>query len=113
LPHAKAGRLVLLAISFPRRSPQIPDVPALAETLPGYDLGLYSGLWAPKGTPASVVRKLHDEVMTALEQPKTKEVLAAVSAVPGSMSPQQFGAYLAKDTQEWAEVVRASGLKLE
>jgi len=113
LPHAKAGRLVLLAISFPRRSPQIPDVPALAETLPGYDLGLYSGLWAPKGTPASVVRKLHDEVITALEQPKTKEVLAAVSAVPGSMSPQQFGAYLAKDTQEWAEVVRASGLKLE
>jgi tripartite-type tricarboxylate transporter receptor subunit TctC len=113
LPHARAGRLVLLAVSFPKRSSQIPDVPALAETLPGYDLGLYSGLWAPKGTPASVVKKLHDEVMAGLEQPKTREVLAAVSAVPGTMSPQQFGAFLAKDTKEWSDVVRASGLKLE
>ena len=86
-------------------------MPALAETLPGYDLGLYSGLWAPRGTPANVVRKLHDETMAALEQPKTKEVLAAVSAAPGTMSPQQFGAYLAKDTKQWGEVVRASGLK--
>ena len=55
LPHAKTGRLVLLAVSFPKRSPQIPDVPTIAETLNGYDLGLYSGLWAPKGTPRSIV----------------------------------------------------------
>ena len=113
LPHAKAGRLVLLAVSFPKRSPQIPDVPTLAETLSGYDLGLYSGLWAPKGTPASIVKKLHAEVMAALEQPKTKEILTAVSAVPGTMTPQQFSAFLAKDTKEWGEIVRASGVKVE
>jgi tripartite-type tricarboxylate transporter receptor subunit TctC len=113
LPHAKAGRLVLLAVSFPKRSPQIPDVPALAETLNGYDLGLYSGLWAPKGTPASVVKKLHAEVMASLDQPKIKEILTAVSAVPGTMTPQQFGVFLAKDTREWGEVVRASGVKVE
>ena len=113
LPHAKAGRLVLIAVSFPKRSPQIPDVPTISETLNGYDLGLYSGLWAPKGTPAAVVKKLHAHVMAALEQPKTKEVLAAVSAIPGTMTPQQFGSFLAKDTKDWGEVVRASGVKVE
>ena len=113
LPHAKAGRLVLIAVSFPKRSPQIPDVPAIAETLSGYDLGLYSGLWAPKGTPAGIVKKLHAEVMKALEHPKTKEILTAVSAIPGTMTPQQFGAFLAKDTREWGEIVRASGVKVE
>jgi tripartite-type tricarboxylate transporter receptor subunit TctC len=113
LPHAKTGRLVLLAVSFPKRSSQIPDVPTIAETLNGYDLGLYSGLWAPKGTPAAVVKRLHAATMAALEQPKVKEILAAVSAVPGMMTPQEFGAFLAKDTREWREVVRASGVKIE
>jgi tripartite-type tricarboxylate transporter receptor subunit TctC len=113
LPHAKAGRLVLIAVSFPKRSPQIPDVPTIAETLNGYDLGLYSGLWAPKGTAPGIVKRLHHEAMAALEQPKTKEVLAAVSAIPGSMNPREFGAFLARDTREWGEVVRASGVKVE
>jgi tripartite-type tricarboxylate transporter receptor subunit TctC len=113
LPHAKAGRLVLIAVSFPKRSPQIPDVPTIAETLNGYDLGLYSGLWAPKGTPAAVVKRLHQEVMAGLEHPKTKEVLVAVSAIPGTMTPPQFGAFLAKDTRDWGEVVRAAGVKVE
>ena len=98
---------------FQRFIDRFPDVPTLAETLSGYDLGLYSGLWAPKGTPASVVKKLHAEVMAALEQPKTKEILTAVSAVPGTLTPQQFSAFLAKDTKEWGEIVRASGVKVE
>ena len=113
LPHAKTGRLVLLAVSFPKRSPQIPDVPTMAETLSGYDLGLYSGLWAPKGTPASIVKRLHAETMKAMEQPKVKEILNAVSAIPGTMTPAEFGAYLAKETREWGEIVRASGVKVE
>lgn len=113
LPHAKIGRLVLLAVSFPKRSPQIPDVPTMAETLSGYDLGLYSGLWAPKGTPISIVKRLHAETMKAMEQPKVKEILNAVSAIPGTLTPAEFGAYLAKETREWGEIVRASGVKVE
>jgi tripartite-type tricarboxylate transporter receptor subunit TctC len=113
LPHAKVGRLVLLAVSFPKRSMQIPDVPAIAETLSGYDLGLYSGLWAPKGTPRSVVKRLHAQTMAALEQRQVKEILANVSAVPGTMTPEQFGAFLAKDTRDWSDVVKASGVKVE
>jgi tripartite-type tricarboxylate transporter receptor subunit TctC len=113
LPHAKTGRLVLLAVSFPKRSPQIPDVPTIAETLNGYDLGLYSGLWAPRNTPRAIVRRLHAETLAALEQPKVKEMLANVSAVPGTMTPEQFTAYLAKDTREWGVVVKASGVKAD
>ena len=113
LPHAKSGRLVLLAVSFPKRSTQIPDVPTIGETLSGYDLGLYSGLWAPKGTPRAVVRRLHAETLAALEQPKVKEMLANVSAVPGTMTPEQFAAFLAKDTKDWADVVKVSGVKVE
>ena len=113
LPHAKVGRLVLLAVSFPKRSPQIPDVPTLAETLEGYDLGLYSGLWAPKGTSRSAVTRLHAQTMAALEQPKVKEMLASVSAIPGTMTPEQFAAFLFKDTREWGTIVRASGTKVE
>jgi tripartite-type tricarboxylate transporter receptor subunit TctC len=100
-------------VSFPKRSPQIPEVPTIAETLSGYDLGLYSGLWAPKGTARSIVAKLHAETMKGLEHPKVKEILATVSAVPGTMSPDEFGAYLAKETREWGEIVRASGVKVE
>jgi tripartite-type tricarboxylate transporter receptor subunit TctC len=103
----------LLAVSFPKRSSQIPDVPTIAETLNGYDLGLYSGLWAPKGTPRSIIRKLHAETMNGLERPKVKEILATVSAIPGALSPDQFAAFVAKETREWGEIVRASGVKVE
>ena len=113
LPHAKTGRLVLLAVSFPKRSTQIPEVPTIAETLNGYDLGLYSGLWAPKGTSRAIVKRLHAETLTALEQPKVKEMLTNVSAVPGTMTPEQFASFLAKDTKDWGEVVKASGVKVE
>ena len=113
LPHAKTGRLVLLAVSFPKRSAQIPDVPTMGETLGGYDLGLYSGLWAPKGTPISIVRRLHAETMKAIEQPKVKDILNAVSAIPGTMTPAQFGAYLGRETRDWGEIVRAAGVKVE
>jgi tripartite-type tricarboxylate transporter receptor subunit TctC len=111
LPHAKTGRLVMIATSFPKRTAQLPDVPAIAETLGDFDLGLYSGLWAPKGTPSTIVQRLHAETMAALEQPKVKEILGTVSAVRGTMTPEQYGNYVAKETRDWADVVRASGMK--
>jgi tripartite-type tricarboxylate transporter receptor subunit TctC len=111
LPHAKTGRLVMIGTSFPKRTAQLPDVPAIAETLGDFDLGLYSGLWAPKGTPNTIVQRLYAETMAALEQPKVKEILGTVSAVRGTMTPEQYGNYVAKETRDWGEVVRASGLK--
>jgi tripartite-type tricarboxylate transporter receptor subunit TctC len=113
VPQAKAGRLAILAVSFQKRSPQLPDVPTIAETVGEYDLGLYSGLWAPAGTPREIIARLHTEFMKAMEQPKVKEILAANSAEPGHMTPAQFGEYLAKEVRTWGEVVRAAGVKIE
>jgi len=113
VPQAKAGRLTLLAVSFSKRSPQLPDVPTIAETVGEFDLGLYSGLWAPAGTPRAIVDRLHAEFTAAMEQPKVKEILAVNSAEPGHMSPAQFADYVAREIKVWGEVVRAAGIKTD
>ncbi len=113
LPHVRTGRLVMIAQSFAKRAPQIPDVPTLAETLGEFDLGFLSGLWAPAGTPRAMVERLHGEVMRAMEQPKVKDILSANAAVPGRMSVQEYTDYLVRETRGWGEIVRASGVKVD
>lgn len=113
LPHAKTGRLVMIAQSFNKRAVQILDVPTIAETLGDFDLGLLSGLWAPAGTPRAIVDRLHAKVMRAMEQPKVKSALDAAAAIPGRMSTQEFTDYLVRETRNWGEIVRGSGVKVE
>jgi tripartite-type tricarboxylate transporter receptor subunit TctC len=113
LPHAKTGRLTMIAQSFAKRAPQIPDVPTLAETLGDFDLGLLSGLWAPAGTPRAVIERLHAEVMRAVEQAKVRDILTANAAIPGRMNPQAFSDYLARETRNWGDMVRTSGVKID
>ncbi len=113
VPQSRAGRLHLLAISFPKRSPQLPDVPTIAETVGEFDLGLYSGLWAPAGTPRAVIAKLHAEFTAAMEQAKVKEILAANSAETNRLTSAQFGDYVAREIGGWSEIVRAAGIKIE
>jgi tripartite-type tricarboxylate transporter receptor subunit TctC len=96
VPQAKAGRIVLIAVSMAKRSPQ-----------------LYSGLWAPAGTPRRVIEQLHAEITRAMGEPRVKEILAANSAEPGRMTPAQFGGYLAKEAKLWGEVIRAAGVKID
>lgn len=113
LAHARSGRLVMIAQSFAKRAPQIPDVPTLAETLGDFDLGFLSGLWAPAGTPRAIVDRLHVETMRAMEQAKVKEILSVNAAIPGRMSTQEFTDYLARETRSWGEIVRTSGVKMD
>ena len=113
VPHAKAGKLVLLGSSFGNRFSQIPEVPALAETLPGYDMGFYTALFAPAKTPKEIVDKLHQEVVKAHAQPKVKEIFANSAAEPGAMTPAQLKQYLAAEVKTWGEVVRSVGLKID
>jgi tripartite-type tricarboxylate transporter receptor subunit TctC len=113
VPHARAGKLVLLGASFGKRFSQIPEVPAIAETLPGYDMGFYTALFAPGKTPQEVVQKIALEVRKAQAQPRVKEIFANSAAEPGAMTPAQLKQYIASEVKAWGEVVRAVGLKID
>ena len=113
VPQAKAGKLVLIATSFAKRTAQFGDVPTVAETVGEFDHGFYSAMWAPSGTPRAIVERLHAEIMRAAEQPKVKEILALNGAEPGRMTPPQLGQYVANEVRVWGEVIRAAGIKPE
>ncbi len=113
VPQAKAGKLVLIATSFAKRTAQLGDVPTIAETVGEFDHGFYSALWAPAGTPREIVERLHTEIAKAVEQPKVKEILSLNGAEPGRMTSPQFGQYVANEVRIWGEVIRAAGIKGE
>jgi len=113
MPHAKAGKLVPLGSSFGKRFSQIQEVPAIAETIPGYDMGFYTALFAPAKTPPEVIQKVFLEVTKALAQPKVKEIFANSAAEPGTMTPAQLKQYLAAEVKAWGDVVRSVGLKID
>ncbi len=113
VPQAKAGKLVILATSFAKRTPQLGDVPTIAETVGDFDHGFYSALWGPPGTPRDIVERLNAEIAKAVEHPKVKEILALNAAEPGRMTPAQFGEHMAREVRMWGEVARAAGIKPE
>jgi tripartite-type tricarboxylate transporter receptor subunit TctC len=113
IPHIKSGRLTLLGITLPKRSPLYPDTPAMAESLPGFVMGCNTGFFAPAGTPRPILDRMYKEVMKAVTQPKMKEILTVNSAEPASFTRAQFKDYVAKEIRDWGEVVRATGLKVD
>lgn len=107
LGHVKAGKLKLLAIGAPQRSPAYPDVPTLHEAgLKGFDAGTTHGLYAPDGTPAAVVERLNREVNAALALPAVKAQIATLAADPTPMSPAQFAAVMREDSKRYGAVIR-------
>ena len=113
IPHIKAGRLTLLGITLPKRSPLYPDTPTLAESFPGFVMGCNTGFFAPAGTPRSILDRMHKEVMKAVTQPRVKDLLVANSAEPAPYTRAQFKEYVANEVRAWGEVVRAAGLKVD
>jgi tripartite-type tricarboxylate transporter receptor subunit TctC len=113
IPHVKAGRLTLLGITLPKRSPLYPDTPTLAEVIPGWEMGCNTGLFAPGGTPAAITARLYAEAMKAVQQPKMKAVLTANSAAPSTFTQAEFKAHVAQEMKDWGAVVRAAGLKVD
>jgi tripartite-type tricarboxylate transporter receptor subunit TctC len=113
IPHVKAGRLTLLGITSPKRVPLYPDTPAVAETLPGFEMGCNTGFFAPAGTPRRLIERLHATAVKAEQHPRMKDVLAANSAEPGHLTPAEFKQYVAKEMKDWADVVREAGLKVD
>lgn len=113
IPYIKAGRLTILGITLPKRSPLYPAVPAVAEVIPGFVMGCNTGFFAPGSTPRRIVDRLHAEAMKAVAQPRMKDLLASNSAEPAPFTPAQFKAYVAKEVRDWGEVVRGAGLKVD
>ena len=113
IPHIKSGRLTLLGVTAPKRSPLYPDAPAVAEVIPGFDMGCNTGFFAPGGTPAKITARLHSEISKAVQQPRMKEIITNNSAEVGTYSQAEFRKYVAKEMKDWGEVVRAAKLKVD
>jgi tripartite-type tricarboxylate transporter receptor subunit TctC len=107
LTHVRAGRLKLLAVGSPKRSPMFPDVPTVEEAgLKGFDADSYFGFYAPAGTPAAVITRLNTEINKILNTPATKERIAALGGEAVPMSPQGFAARAAEDSKRFGTLIR-------
>ena len=115
LPQIKAGKLTALAVTSSERSAALPDVPTIAEAGPvkGYEASSWFGLLAPAGTPPDIVNRVQQETAKALATPALKERLVAQGAIPGGITPAQFTQFIAAETKKWAQVVKASGAKVD
>jgi tripartite-type tricarboxylate transporter receptor subunit TctC len=111
LDQVRAGALRALAITSSKRSELLPDVPTMAEILPGYQASQWVGIGAPKNTPAAVINKLNAEINAALADPDMKRKLVALGGLPLPGSPDQFGKFVADETVKWAKVIKFSGAK--
>jgi len=111
--HIKSGKIRALAVTSAERDPSLPDVPTVAETVPGYEATAWFGIGMPKGTPKDVVEKINAEVNRALVDPKMRARLAELGGKPIAGSPEDFGKVIAAETAKWEKVVISSGAKVE
>lgn len=114
LPHIRAGKLRALAITGEKRSPQLPEVPTMAEAgIPGFVAYVWLGLLAPKGTPGAVIERLNREVLASLEMPEVKSYMANASIEALGSTPAEFGSFFRAERDHWARVIKESGAKLD
>lgn len=113
-PLIQGGKLRALAVSSPQRSPRLPDVPTLADTVaPGFDVHEWNGLMLPKGVPADITQKLHKAVIEVLQDAEVKQRLADMGAQPVGSTPAAFAEFLAKENARWSEVVRKGKITVD
>lgn len=113
MPHVKAGRLRGVAVTTPKRDASMPDTPAIAETIPGYDVSPWYGVFAPGGTPPAIVNKLHLETTRIVQMPDITQRLAADGGTVVSLGPEEFTKIIAAERARWAKVVQATGFRAD
>ena len=113
IAQVKAGAVRPLGVTTATRSPILPDVPAIAESLPGYDTGVWWGMVGPAGLPQPIVQKIHDDLLRALAEAAVKDRFATLGAVPIGNTPAEFEALIRKEAEMWRPVIKAAGIRLE
>jgi tripartite-type tricarboxylate transporter receptor subunit TctC len=111
LPHIRSGKVRALGVTGARRSKLLPDLPSIAESLPGYGASGWYGLLAPAGTPKDVIARLNSEAVRALRAPEVADKLSSQGAEPAPGSPGEFAAFIRGEIEKWAKVVKAAGMK--
>ncbi len=112
-PHIRSGKVRALAVTGAKRSRLFPELPTIAETLPGYDASGWYGLVAPAATPKDIIAKLNTDVVRILRQPEVIERLAGQGAEPVGNSPEEFTAFIRAEIDKWAKLVKAANMKAE
>ena len=113
ISHIKAGTLRVLAVTTATRSPELPDVPTVGETVKGYDASAWFGMGAPKNTPPEVIARLNGEINAILDEPTIKARIAELGGVSIAGSPADFGNIIAAETEKWQKVVTFAGIRVE
>lgn len=116
IEHIRGGRVRALAVTSRERSSQLPDVPAMRETMPelaNYDVSTWFGIFGPAGMPPAMVRGINAEVNAWLDLPETQRRFAELGGVPLKLDPEAFAAFVAAETRKWAEVVTREGLRVD
>jgi tripartite-type tricarboxylate transporter receptor subunit TctC len=113
LPHIRSGKLKPLGVGSQKRSPLLPQVQTIAETLPGYDGTIWWGLLAPAGVPAAVVSRLNGEINAILREPEMAKRLTAEAAEPVNTTPDAFGKLIAENITKWSRIAKESSIRAE
>jgi len=113
LPHVKAGKLKPIAVTGPRRSPLAPEIPAVAELLPGFSVQSMFGMVVASGTPRAVVQKIYEDVLGVMKKTEVIEKMASLGLEPNPITPDQFDATIKEDIERWTKLVKSANIKLD
>src|SRR5664279_1095415 len=113
IQHIRSGALRALAVTTAARSPQLPDTPTVAETVPGYEASALFGMGAPRNTPREIIEKLNREINAVLAEPDMKKRLVELGGAPLIGPPEDFGKLIVAETEKWERVVKAAGVHVE
>jgi tripartite-type tricarboxylate transporter receptor subunit TctC len=113
LPLARSGKVRALGVAGPKRSVAAPEVPTIAETIPGFECVNWYAMLAPAGTPTAIVTALNGEIVKMIADPPFAQRLIELGSEPQSSSPAELRAYMRKESERWGRVIKAAGLKIE
>jgi tripartite-type tricarboxylate transporter receptor subunit TctC len=113
IEQVRGGSVRALGVTSAQRWPSVPDIPAISETVPGYEAAVFYGMSAPKGTPPEIVEILNKAVNDVLKDPKLIERFAALGGVPKPMTSAEYGRLIADETEKWRNVVEFAGVSVD